>query len=240
MTVMQPILFRRPTSFLRLFGALTLISIWAFQAVSDVAVVLRIEKMRQHMQVRFEAIGEQRLQQWHELIQASKKLTDQQKLVQINNFFHDAVVYQTDIDLFGEEDYWASPLELMGYGSGDCEDWAIAKYLTLKILGVSDDKLRLIYVQYTPIGEEGMRPIAHMVLGYYATPTAEPLILDSLSTMVLKASKRPDLKPVFSFNSQGLWAGQGDVRSSKSSVAKLSKWRSVLERSNAEGIEFRG
>ena len=237
---MRPILRRSPFSSIGKIVVFLFISLIALRVITDVIVILRIELMRHEISTRFPGYGEERLERWYELVLAGKSLKDMQKLTHVNMFFHENVRYEYDIMQYDEEDYWASPVELLGSGSGDCEDWAIAKYMTLKILGVDEDKLRLIYVQYTDMTEPGSRPIAHMVLGYYAQPNAEPWILDSLTPQVSAASKRKDLKPVFSFNSQGLWAGEGNVKSSKSSVAKLSKWRSVLERSNQEGIVFKG
>jgi len=77
---------------------------------------------------------------------------------------------------------------------------------------------------------------AHMVLAWYATPDAEPLILDNLITEVRPASRRPDLTPVFSFNSDGLWQGVGPQAAGDPSV-RLSRWREVLAKARAEGFQ---
>jgi hypothetical protein len=74
-----------------------------------------------------------------------------------------------------------------------------------------------------------------MVLAHYATPQSEPLILDNLVTEIRPASRRPDLTPVFSFNSEGLWQGAG-AQSMGDPVARLSRWRDVLARARAEGF----
>lgn len=181
--------------------------------------------------------GTQKVQvsrQWEQLIRQSRHLTDQEKLAQANRFVHRNVRYMTDMQLYGQEDYWATPLETLGQGLGDCEDYAIAKYVTLRAMGIPDDKLRLIYVR-ARIAQGGTHRVeAHMVLGYYSTPDAEPLILDSLIPDILPASQRRDLTPVFSFNAQGLWAG--NQRANQSPTARLSRWRSVLERMTREGV----
>ena len=98
---------------------------------------------------------------------------------------------------------------------------------------MSDDKLRLIYVKAKIAGTNKTQ--AHMVLGYFATPNAQPLILDSLITKVLPAAKRVDLSPVFSFNSQGLWANNS-TKSVASPTARLSRWRKILEQTTKEGV----
>ena len=73
-----------------------------------------------------------------------------------------------------------------------------------------------------------------MVLGYYPTPDAIPLILDSLINTIEPANKRPDLRPVFSFNSEGLWVGNQSTQADP--TARLSRWRDLLARVNAEGF----
>ena len=75
-----------------------------------------------------------------------------------------------------------------------------------------------------------------MVLAYYSAPNAEPLILDSLITDVRPASRRPDLAPVFSFNSESLWQGVGS-QTAGDPAARLSRWREVLVKARAEGFQ---
>lgn len=173
---------------------------------------------------------------WESLLRTLKDEDELEKLMQINRFFHINLNYRLDNELWNQEDYWATPLETLGKGLGDCEDYAIAKYVSLRQSGISDQKLRLIYVRARIGGSRSSLTEAHMVLGYYATPTAEPLILDSLMPDVMPASERTDLSPVFSFNSQGLWAG--NTKAAQSPTARLSRWRSVLERIEQQGINL--
>lgn len=185
--------------------------------------------------------GPQRLtvsQRWEAMLrEASQAGSDRQKLEIVNRFVHQHVRYRTDQRLYGVEDYWASPLETLGHGMGDCEDYAILQYVSLRHAGISDDRLRLIYVNARIGGPRSTLTEAHMVLGYYATPTSEPLILDSLISNIRPASERSDLSPVFSFNSEGLWAG-GATSPAASSTARLSRWRNVLDRIQQEGVSF--
>jgi hypothetical protein len=85
------------------------------------------------------------------------------------------------------------------------------------------------------IGGAGGPSQAHMVLAYYAQANAEPLILDNLVTEIRPASRRPDLTPVFSFNSEGLWQGNGGPRMGDA-VERLSRWREVMRKARAEGF----
>lgn len=164
------------------------------------------------------------------VINASAGRPDLAKLDAMNQFFNRSVLFQADQEVWGLPDYWASPLELIDRGQGDCEDYALAKYFTIIAMGVSPVKLRMVYVR----AELGGQVQAHMVLAYYATPDADPLILDNLITEVRPASRRPDLVPVFSFNAEGLWQGMG-AASAGNPTARLSKWRNVLSRAKAEG-----
>ncbi|WP_235835063.1 transglutaminase-like cysteine peptidase [Piscinibacter terrae] len=162
-------------------------------------------------------------------------LDDAGKLDALNQFFNRRILSREDIDVWGQVDYWASPMEMMEKGAGDCEDYAIAKYFSLVALGMPVQKLRLVYVR-AQIGGAGGTVQAHMVLAYYSAPNAEPLILDSLISEVRPASRRPDLSPVFSFNSEGLWQGVGSQAAGDPS-ARLSRWREVLVKARAEGFQ---
>lgn len=157
------------------------------------------------------------------------------QLAGVNDFFNRRIIFADDIDIWGVPDYWATPLETMGRGRGDCEDFSIAKYVSLRLLGIDDDKLRLIYVSARIGGMFSQVTQAHMVLGYYPEPEVEPLILDNLLSEIRPASRRLDLQPVFSFNAAGLWvAGAGATVSDSSS--RLSRWRDVLARMHTEGL----
>lgn len=168
------------------------------------------------------------------LIAQGSRATDDSRIRATNQFFNDAVQFVDDIDVWGKSDYWASPLEMLGKGMGDCEDYSLAKYFSLAAMGVPISKLRLVYVRAQLDGPGGPGQ-PHMVLAYYPSPAAEPLILDNLVRDVRPASSRPDLVPVFSFNSEGLWQGvNGQTAGDPSS--RLSKWRDVLAKARAEGF----
>lgn len=156
------------------------------------------------------------------------------RLQAINDFFNRRIVFRDDLQVWGQIDYWASPFEMLGKGEGDCEDFALAKYFSLRAVGVAAAKLRLVYVR-AQLGGPGGPLQAHMVLAYYAQPEAEPLILDNLISELRLASRRPDLTPVFSFNAEGLWQGTG-AQPAGDPQARLSRWRDVLAKAQAEGF----
>lgn len=157
------------------------------------------------------------------------------KLAGMNQFFNRRVMFASDAEVWGQTDYWASPLEMLGKGRGDCEDYVIGKYFSLIAIGVPITRLRLVYVRAT-IGGPGGEVVAHMVLAHYATVGAEPVILDNLIGEIRPASRRPDLEPVFSFNGEGLWQGVG-AQTAGDPVARLSRWREVLAKARAEGFQ---
>lgn len=156
------------------------------------------------------------------------------RLEAINQFFNRHILFRDDQEVWQTADYWASPLETLDRGMGDCEDFAIAKYFSLLVAGVPPARLRLVYVRLQSGGAAGTTQ-AHMVLAYYASPQAEPMILDNLVSEIRPASRRPDLTPVFSFNSDGLWQGAG-AKSVGDPVARLSRWRDVLAKAREQGF----
>jgi len=183
--------------------------------------------------------GEQvanQIRQWRGAIDAVQSQPEAEQLRQVNRFFNRQIRFSDDIQIWGTNDYWATPLETFAKGAGDCEDFVIAKYLTLRLLGIPDSKLRLIYVRAKIGGPNSSLTQAHMVLGFYDTPTAQPLVLDNLIGDIQPASRRSDLSPIFSFNSSGLWV-QGASRPSASSTERLSRWRDLVARLTEEGFE---
>lgn len=181
--------------------------------------------------------NEQTLNEWLALLSSTSELNTKLKLESINNYFNQKIIFTDDIENWGKSDYWATPLETLSKGKGDCEDYVIAKYFSLLKIGVSPNQLRLIYVKAKIGGMNSSIQQAHMVLAYYPSSSGEPLILDNLISDIRPASRRQDLTPIFSFNSQGVFAGvlaQSNLGPGGSS--RLSRWQDLLDRSAKEGI----
>jgi predicted transglutaminase-like cysteine proteinase len=171
-----------------------------------------------------------------ELVAQVQSQDEAAQVAAINEFYNRRLLYRDDMEIWGETDYWASPLESLGRGMGDCEDFAIAKYFTLTAMGVQHRQLRLVYVRAT-LGGPGGPVQPHMVLAYYPQPSAEPLVLDNLITELRPASRRPDLSPVFSFNAEGLWEGVGAVSVQGAGPGeRLSRWRDALTKARRDGF----
>ena len=171
-----------------------------------------------------------RLVSWRNLINNHQQLNDLVKLEKVNNFIN-SLEFVKDIDHWGKEDYWATPLQMLASNGGDCEDFSIAKYFTLREMGIPAERLKLTYVKALRLNQ------AHMVLTYFPSPGADPLILDNLVGEIRPASERDDLQPVYSFNGDGLWVAKsrgGQQRVGKSK--RLSRWQEVIARIDEEQI----
>ena len=191
------------------------------------------EKLLSIAREKYGSQGLKRTQAWRDMMQASAPLNEAAKLLAVNNFFNQQIRFASDTKIWEQLDYWATPLETIGVGAGDCEDFSIAKYISLLKLNISVDKLRLIYVK---ANTGANRAQAHMVLAYYSSNNTDPLVLDNISPIILNASKRKDLTPVFSFNSKGLWLGNETKPKITQPETRLSRWRDVLLRMQLEGI----
>lgn len=127
-----------------------------------------------------------------------KGKSDFDKLLGVNDFYN-AVPYLSDDKNWHVKDYWSTPLEFLGRDRGDCEDYVIAKYFALRYLGIDSKKLYFSYVKSLRYKQ------AHMVLTYFKTPDAVPLVLDNYNLKIFPATKRRDLVPVYNFNGDALY-----------------------------------
>lgn len=175
---------------------------------------------------------------WQLTIQKNQSGLITEQLRHVNEFFNRRILFGEDEQIWGQSDYWATPMETLAKGAGDCEDFAIAKYFSLLALGVPVEQMRLVYVKARIGGPASSIQQAHMVLAFYSTPEAEPLVLDNLITEIRPASRRTDLQAVFSFNSQGIFTGAaGNAAVGPSGVAGLSRWQDLLRRARNEGFD---
>ena len=152
----------------------------------DTSLILKVEE-------KYGKFAKNRFIALNTMLEKNKNSDLRTKLEKINDFFND-IKYASDQTVYGTSDYSANPYEFLAKDKGDCEDYAIAKYLALEYLGVPTSKMFLSYVRVKSSNE------AHMVLTYFETPSSEPLVLDNLRKTIQPASKRDDLIPVFNFN----------------------------------------
>lgn len=176
---------------------------------------------------KYGAQARERTVQWRNLLEQDIE-GETAKLQQVNAFFNQ-IPYSDDFANWDSKDYWATPIEALGTNAADCEDYAIAKYFTLRELGVDPEKLRITYVKAIELNQ------AHMVLAYYRKPDAIPLILDNLKDEILSADKRKDLVPVYSFNAEGLWLAVNRGHGKRlGDAGRITLWNQVQERMQKE------
>ncbi len=173
-------------------------------------------------------IAAARVRYWFKLIEQGKTEDDRARLLLANNFFNDAK-FVTDEEVWQQSDYWATPLEFLIKDAGDCEDFSIAKYVTLDRMGLDPEKMRITYVKALTLEQP------HMVLAYYSTPAGEPLILDNINPQILRAGQRQDLIPVYSFNGRTLWLARSrNEQVPAGDAQQLGLWQKLMQRMQQE------
>lgn len=159
------------------------------ELITDKLIVDANAKYKMFAKNRFEAIRK-------ELLNGLKDKTDIEKLEAVNDWYN-FMQYKSDQQVYGMSDYWATLYEFVGKGMGDCEDYTIAKYYTLKELGIDPNRMKFTYVVYKSRSGQN---ISHMVLAYLKVlrPKSKEdiLILGNINQRVLPASRRPDIVKV--------------------------------------------
>ena len=187
-----------------------------------------------HRERQFGMGARQRLIGWQAFVREtaapgeSARQPGEDRLLRAVNRFFNRIPSVLDLRHWGVEDYWATPSESLASNGADCEDYAIAKYFTLKELGVPVSRLRLVYAKTSRSGD------AHLVLAYYPSPSADPLILDNLVASIESASDRSDLIPVYTFNDDDLLWPQAGAPTIRLASTSNRKWKDVLDKLQAE------
>jgi len=132
---------------------------------------------------------------WNAFVEEKRELPLDQLLKEVNHYMNRSA-YIVDPVNWGIPDYWATPDEFF-LKDGDCEDYAISKYVTLKRLGVDIDSMRLVVLQ-----DENLR-VAHAVLA--VKHEGKYMILDNQVNAVLPDTQILHYRPVYSINEGGWW-----------------------------------
>lgn len=174
-----------------------------------------LESILSRAEQRYGELGaaKSRLGDWGRLLEQGGTLDEAAKLRAVNDFFNQSLRFTDDIEIWRQEDYWATPVEAL-------------------VKGVASDKLRITYVKALRLNQ------AHMVLTWYASPGADPLVLDNLIGEIRPASQRDDLLPVYAFNAEGLWLPGADGGRRTGDSKKLSRWQDLLTKMRAEGLDL--
>ncbi len=132
---------------------------------------------------------------WENFKKQVMPLSDLEKIKIVHRFWNQWP-YREDSSGYKQSDYWASPHEF-SINSGDCEDYSIAKYYTLRALGIPASNMRIVIVTET------IRNLAHAVLVVYIDGKA--YVLDNLSRNVLEHTRFRNYLPHYSFNEEQRW-----------------------------------
>ncbi len=181
-------------------------------------------RLFEHVEKEYGQDARERIERWQKLILNEQNELEKNKLRSVNSFFN-RISFKEDITVWQKNDYWATPVEFLSRNSGDCEDFTIAKYFTLRALNIPSQKLRLMYVRALRVKQ------SHMVLAYFEQPDGMPLILDNLNGKILPANYRRDLKPIYSLNINTLWGDKAQGRGRKiKTLSAHSTWQSLINK----------
>lgn len=154
-----------------------------------------------------------KLKAWRDGLAKAKGLTRWQQIVEVNRLVNSLVRFRNDIDRYGVVDHWATPKEAL-LKSGDCEDYAILKYLSLRELGFQDKDMRMVVLKIS------RRGIGHAVLA--VKHKGGRYILDNLAERPLEHSVVKGYQPVYSVNARGQWLAL-QVKPATTQVASLEQ-----------------
>ena len=166
--------------------------------------------------------------QFLRLINAVKSKSGRARLDEANRAVNAAIRYVSDYAQYGEADRWSAPLATFATAKGDCEDYAIAKYVALREAGFAQDELRLVLVRDRAVQQD------HAVLA--ARLDDRWLILDNRRSELLEDTDASNLMPLFAINHRGvqLFAApyakraplEGDVEAAPAAASEgdLGEW----------------
>jgi len=135
------------------------------------------------------------MKKWLAFLESIRNLPADQQIHRVNDYANQKE-YVLDIENYGIEDYWATPKQFL-QNSGDCEDFAIIKMLSLKQLGFDTKRMRIVVVQDTNLR------IAHAVMSIDSGE--DILILDNQVKEVISHKAIFHYVPVYSLNETSWW-----------------------------------
>ena len=133
---------------------------------------------------------------WRRDLKEWKSYSQGIQLELVNAYVNHQIKYTSDEVVYNAADYWASPAQSLK-GQGDCEDYAIAKYASLRELGYADADLRIVIVN------DMRKMLGHAVL---SVKTAEgTMILDNQNALPRRDEALSYYAPLYSLNAGGHW-----------------------------------
>ena len=139
------------------------------------------------------------LAEWKQFIESIRDRDRMTQLREVNRFMN-RVRYIVDPRNYGVPDYWATPKQFFSR-RGDCEDYAIAKFMTLRALGLGNEEMRVVVLQDLNLG------VAHAILVVYVDDGV--MVLDNQINQVLPSTAIRHYRPIYSVNENHWWLHRG-------------------------------
>jgi len=114
----------------------------------------------------------------------------------VNRAVNDAIRYTSDMEQHGVADLWSAPLATFASGRGDCEDYAIAKYVALRESGIAAEDMRVLLVRDLAVRED------HAVLA--VREGGRWMILDNRSMAPIADGDVRNFMPLFALDQEGV------------------------------------
>jgi predicted transglutaminase-like cysteine proteinase len=189
------------TAYPKLFGSQEIKSskLKKFRKWNDVIARYKAKSGQTRRKCRVSKVNRCLVQNWQKFLKKTKLLPLRDQIDQVNSYFN-RIRYIVDPVNYGKKDYWATPNQFFSK-NGDCEDYAISKYISLRELGVPVENMRILVLRDLNL------KVAHAVLVVYYK--GEPLILDNQISQVVNADRIRHYQPIYSINEKNWWLHRG-------------------------------
>lgn len=166
------------------------------QRYADISAFTKWTGALKNFKKEFRAsVKQQPVQDWMKMLGSAMNKSRQEQIEAVNQYMN-KVAFVSDQENYGTSDKWATPMEFLARG-GDCEDYAFAKYISLRALGFERDQLRLAIVY------DYVMRMPHAILIVYDQGSA--YVLDNQNPDVVDASDISRYKPIYSISQLAWW-----------------------------------
>lgn len=153
------------------------------------------QKMIKSFATDMQRVPSENAQVWNEFMHSIEHDTPTSQILKVNLWFN-AFPYKRDDYVYGKSDHWASPTEFLEYG-GDCEDYTIIKYITLRLLGLPAESMKIAMVYDVFSGTD------HALL--LVKHNGESYVLDNRENLTIPTNYTARYKPHYVFNEEQFW-----------------------------------
>jgi predicted transglutaminase-like cysteine proteinase len=130
------------------------------------------------------------------IVDSARARDGRARLGEINRAINLAIRPMSDLAQYGEIDLWSSPLVTFAHGAGDCEDYAIAKLVALRLAGIAAEDLRIVVIRDT-LSSEDHAVAAARLDGHW-------LMLDNRRMAMVEDVYSRNTRPLFVIDQHGV------------------------------------